>query len=146
MQITMVPYEEVERVWPSIEPYMDGAAEYTHGRFTADDILEQVLHYDHILWLAYENEIIKGAVVTSILNYPRAKTLSMVFTGGINLDEWKEPMLDVLRRWAKDNECDSIESTGRPGWAKVFKADGHVPLWHTYELPIENIGEGEQHG
>ena len=89
---------------------------------------------------------IKGAVVTMISQYPRKKYLDMLFTGGIELENWKEPMLDLLQKWAFDNKCDGIESTGRPGWAKIFKANGHKPLWHTYELPAANAGLGDING
>jgi len=138
----MIPREEVEKVWPQIEPYMKSAAEYTHGRFTADDIKDQVLQYDHTLWVAFDDEAIKGAVVTGVLYYPKRTSLSMVFTGGININTWKDPMLALLRKWAKDKGCDVIESTGRPGWAKIFKDDGHKVVWHTYELPVEATGSG----
>ena len=133
----MVPKENVQNTWPSIESYMQGAARYTHGRFTSGDILDQVMYHEHDLWLAFNDEGIKGAVVTSFTVYPRKKFLSMVFTGGIELNTWKDPMLSLLRGWAKANSCDGIESTGRPGWAKIFKYDGHNIVWHTYELPLD---------
>ena len=31
-------------------------------------------------------------------------------------------MLQLLQRWAKDNECDGIEATARLGWSKIFKS------------------------
>ncbi len=137
MQVTMVPNEQVEKTWPQIEPYMEGAAKHTYGRFTADDIREQILHSGYYLWIAYDEKSIKGAVVTNFTMYPHKKYLDMVFTGGIDIKDWKDPMLTMLRSWAKVNECDGIESTGRPGWAKIFKQDGHNIVWHTYELPLD---------
>ena len=137
MKVSLFPYEEVEKLWPRVEPYMEGAAEYTYGRFTADDILDQILHYDHTLWAAYDEQCIRGATVTSIIHYPRTKSLAMVFEGGIDIKEWADPMVAVLRKWAKDNGCDDIECTGRPGWAKIFKNNGHKILWHTFNLPLD---------
>ena len=145
VEVSMVPPDYVDQVWPNIEPYMEGAAKYTHGRYTADDVKDSILQYDHILWIAYDDTCIKGAVVTNVVHYPSKKCLSMVFTGGILLKTWKDPMLVILQKWAKEHECDVIESTGRPGWAKIFTNDGHKIVWHTYELPVE-AGIGVENG
>jgi hypothetical protein len=45
-------------------------------------------------------------------------------------------MLALLRRWAKDMQCDAIEFTGRKGWAKIFANDGNQVQWVTCELPL----------
>lgn len=146
MKVAMVPYEEVLNCWPKVEGYMEQAAKYTYGRYLAQDILDDITDYGYTLWIAYDTGVIKGAVVTKFADYPRKRFLSMVYTGGVDLKEWKDPMLEVLRRWAHDNDCDGIESTGRPGWAKIFSADGHRCVWHTYELPAGEVGLGEQDG
>ena len=61
----------------------------------------------------------------------------MQFCGGEDLKEWKDPMLALLRKYAKDMGCEGIESTARRGWAKVFENDGYKPHWVTFELPLE---------
>ena len=61
----------------------------------------------------------------------------MQFCGGEDLISWKDPMLALLRRFAKDVGCDGIESTARPGWAKIFQNDGFAAHWITFELPLE---------
>ena len=60
----------------------------------------------------------------------------MTFCGGEDFDKWKDIMLDLLKKWAKDNNCDSLEAVGRLGWAKIFKNDGHKSLFNTFELPL----------
>ena len=91
---------------------------------------------DHQLWVAYDGDSFKGTVLTNIMNYPQRRVLCMGFCGGEELKEWKDPMLALLRRFAKDMGCDSIEAFGRPGWANVFKEDGYQAKWITFELPI----------
>jgi hypothetical protein len=117
-----------------------------NGRYDVEDILDCITDYEHTLWIAFDEESIKGAVVTMIRQYPRKKYLDMVFTGGVELEKWKKPMLELLQKWAFDTKCDGIESVGRPGWAKIFKTDGHKPLWNTYELPVANTGLGDING
>lgn len=135
--VALVPPDHVEEAWPIALPFMERAAEYTYGRYTADDILDSVTQYDHQLWLTFrEGGDAKGAAVTTIKQYPRKRFLDLTFIGGDDGMAWKNEMLDVLRRWARDNHCDGIESSGRLGWARIFKSDGYAPLWQTFELPI----------
>jgi len=136
MEVSLVPREYIDGCWGQIEGYLEGAAKYTYGRFSVDDIKDCITDYDYQLWIAFEDDKIYGAVVTEIVQYPRCKMLAMQFTGGIELKKWKGPMLSLLKRWARDNGCDKIESPGRPGWARVFKNDGYEAKFITYELPV----------
>jgi len=141
MEVSAVPAEFVKQVWPDVKEYLEGAALYTHGRYEVDDILDSITDYDHTLWIAFNVEGIKGAVVTNFIDYPRKRMLCMSFCGGVGLKDWKDPMLALLQRWATANDCDGIEATARSGWSKIFKSDGHKPLWQTFELPL-----GEDNG
>ena len=146
MNVSLVPRELVPAYWDKVESHLAKAVEYTHGRYEIEDIFDALMDYDYNLWIAFDDEGVKGAVVTKFNVYPRRKYLDMVFTGGEHLAEWKEPMLKMLQAWAFDSGCDGIESTGRPGWAKIFANDGHRVVWHTYELPAGQAGLGAQNG
>ena len=132
----MVPPQLVNTCWKQIEPFMEGAAKYTYGRYTSDDIYDSVTEHDYQLWVAFDETGIKGAVVTNVMVYPKRKLLCMSFCGGYDLKEWKEPMLSLLQRYAKDMGCDGIEATARAGWAKIFLNDGYKQHWVTFELPL----------
>jgi hypothetical protein len=136
VEVSLVTREYVDTCWDQIKEYLEGAAEYTFGRYTVDDIKDCVTDYDFHLWVAFDDTKFYGAVVTDFTHYPRFKALSMQFCGGVELDKWKSPMLNILQRWARDNGCEKIESFGRPGWSKVFKDDGYVERFRLYELPI----------
>ena len=116
---------------------MDGAAKYTYGRYTTDDIRVGLAKGEQQLWIAYDGQHVYGAVVTEFCEYPRMRTLVMHFTGGEELTKWKAPMLELLQRFASDNNCALIESYGRPGWAKIFEHDGFRQRFMFYELPVE---------
>lgn len=137
MKISYVPLEHLNFCWPKVEGYIDGAAKYTYGRFTVDDIKTCITDYNHVLWVAYEDlDTVYGAVVTEFLHYPRKKMLAMHFAGGIKLNKWKEPMLHTLQCFARDTDCEGIEVTGRAGWLKIFKRDGIKQNHVTFELPV----------
>ena len=138
MQVSLVPIEFIELVWPSINKYIEGAAEFTYGRYTAFDIKHDLYNNQkQQLWIAFKDNNYYGAVVTEICEYPQMRTLVMHFTGGIQLLKWKKPMLNILKKFAKDNSCKVIESYGRPGWGKIFKKDGYEQKFVFYELPVE---------
>jgi hypothetical protein len=136
MEVSMVPPQLINTCWKQVEPFMDKAAKYTYGRFTSDDIYDSVMEHDYQLWVAFDATVIKGAVVTNVMVYPKRKLLCMSFCGGYDLKEWKEPMLSLLQRYAKDMGCDGIEATARAGWAKIFQSDGYKQNWVTFELPL----------
>ena len=142
MQVSLIPSEHAYEVASRMYPYMEQAAHYTYGRYTADDILDSITQYDHQLWIAFEGEEVKGITVTYFKHYPRKKCLDLVFCAGDEGMEWKDPMLKMLQHWAYDNECDDIEATGRLGWAGIFKSDGYKPLWQVFELPVADTGLG----
>jgi len=144
IQVSLVPREHVNRCWDDVKDFLARAADYTHGRYEVDDIYDAIIDYDHTLWIAFDDMGFKGAVVTNFVHYPKKKYLCMVFCGGEDLKDWKDPMLKLLQCWAHDNHCDGIEATARMGWTKIFKDDGHVPLWQTFQLP--SGGQGVKHG
>jgi hypothetical protein len=136
IEVSLVPTQLIDTCWGQIEPFMEKAAKYTYGRYTSDDIYDSVVEHNHHLWVALDKTGIKGAVVTNIIVYPKRKLLAMAFCGGQDLKEWKDPMLNLLQRFAKDMGCDGIESTARAGWAKIFINDGYKQHWVTFELPV----------
>lgn len=142
MQVTLVPREHVLSMWPKIRPHAVQAADYTYGRFEPEDLLDAALEGRFDVWVPYEGLEVLGVVFTAFTIYPRKKYLDMTFIGGDEGMRWKDPMLSTLQAWARDNGCDGIESSGRLGWAKVFKGDGYKMLWQVFELPVaaEEVG------
>ena len=135
-----MPIEHIEIVWPNIKDFIHGAAEYTFGRFSAFDIKNELIRRgnEQQLWVAFEDkDNFYGAVITEVYEYPQISALIMHFTGGKRLSKWKKPMLELLQKFARDNNCSVIESYGRPGWGKVFEKDGYKQRFIFYELPVE---------
>lgn len=139
--VSAVPAEHVLNVWPKIEGYIAEVVLRTRGRYEVEDVLAQLLDESHLLWIAFEGEHIKGAVVSCFQFYPRKKYLSCPFVTGEDFASWKGPILKVLHSFARDNGCEGIEATGRLGWARVFKDDGYEALWQTFQLSDTRVGE-----
>lgn len=134
--VSLVPVEYVDQVWPTVEPYVIKALKYASGKYQPEDVRNLVVEYGYPLWVAFDDEGIKGAVITRFIQYPRKKYLFLEFCGGRDGFSWKAPMLSVLRSWAADNDCDGIEGAGRDGWQKVFEKDGYKPTLRHFEMPL----------
>ena len=142
MRVSMVPVDHVDQIWDDVKSYLEGAAKYTHGRYTVDDIYDCIKDYGNQLWIAFDDEKIKAAVVTHFMHYPKKKYLVMAFCGGEQLEQWLDPIIKVLQCWAFDNQCDGLEATARLGWVKPLKNNGYKPLWQTFQLPAADAGLG----
>ena len=138
MNILLIKKEDYLKVFNRIEVFLEKAAKYTHGRFSANNIKDDLLLKDQQLWIAFDGTDVYGFVVTEVIQYPKVKAFVMHFTAGKELFKWKDLMLTDIKSFAKFKECKIIESYGRPGWAKVFKNDGYKQQFIFYELPVEN--------
>lgn len=143
IHISLVPSDRVMDAWDQVQHFMLMAAEATNGRYTPLDILDALFNFNHDLWIVFTEEGIRGALVTAIKQYPNKRYLELAFIGGEDGHSWKDQMLDTMRRWARDNNCDGIESCARLGWSKIFKDDGYRPMWQVFELPLGDEGLGE---
>lgn len=137
IHVSLVPKEYVPDVWPVVVGYVRKALRFASGKYEPEDVLALIMEYNYPLWVAFEGNTIKGAVVTRFIEYPRKKYLFLEFCGGANGFSWKAPMLSMLRAWAKDNGCDGIEGAGRDGWQRVFRKDGYEPTLRHFEMPLE---------
>lgn len=136
-QISLVPPQYLDVAWDQVKDFIEVAVKQTDGRYEIDDAYMLVKEMGYLLWVALGENEMKGAVITCFLTYPRKKALHIMFLGGAEGRSWKEAMLKMLQRFARDQGCGVIEASGREGWSRVLKEDGFTPLWHTFELPVE---------
>lgn len=140
MQISGISNQQIDSIWHQIKGYVEGAAKYTYGRFTANDIRNKLKqNANQQLWIAHQDQVIYGFVITEPMEYPQLKALVMHFVGGIEMALWKKDMLQTIQKFSSAIGCDIIESYGRGGWAKIFKDDGFKSQFMFYELPVQEI-------
>ena len=140
IQASLVPTEHVPSVWDAVKPYLNKVTALTAGRYETEDVYDLVTNKGYLLWIAFDEETIKGVVVTFFMDYPRARYLYLLMCAGEEGHSWKMPMLELLQRFARDNDCAGLEASGRLGWAKIFKGQGYKPLWQVFEVPV---GDGD---
>ena len=115
--IIQVPPEDLHIIWNQVEPKIIKALD---DCYTAKDILDGLIQKRFHLFISWKNEV-ESAVITEIAQYPQKKICRYFLAGGNNMDNWLEPIQKEIEKFAKLNECQSIEVAGRKGWARKLK-------------------------
>ena len=115
--IIQVPKEDLHIIWNEIEPLIKKALD---DCYTTDDILKGLVFEKFQLFISRENKV-ESAVVTEVAQYPQKKILRYFLAGGNNINNWLEPIQEKIEKFAKLNNCNSIEVAGRKGWARKLK-------------------------
>lgn len=128
IRCSAISADNVYKIAPAVQEFLGKASKYTGGRYTAQDMIDCCAEGHKLMWIAFNEDNILGVVITSIVHYPRKTAMVWDFTGGVRMNEWYDPMADMLLRAARDLGCDLIETTTmRAGWDK----------WHKERLGME---------
>jgi hypothetical protein len=115
--ILKVPEKDLHIIWSEVEPLIKKALD---DCYTTNDILKGLINNSFQLFISWNNEV-ESAIVTEVAQYPQKKILRYFLAGGKNLDNWLEPIQQEIEKFAKYNQCQSIEVAGRKGWARKLK-------------------------
>jgi len=139
MHIVIVPKNDIDVVFPKVKDYLDKAIRLSGGRYTLEEVKDNIDFRNHQLWIAFKDNDIYASAVTEFIEYPTGlKSLVGHFIGGKDLEEWKQPIVDSMAQFGKLNGCNRIEFMGRRGWGKPLKKIGWKETYRTYEYSLEN--------
>jgi len=111
----------VEQAWEYVEDYIADSLKHGVGEYTTDDIKQLCQSKQMQLWIKWDDEEVKGAFVTQILNYPQMKILLVLLLGGNDFIKWRDEVDEVLLKFGKEHNCKYVEFFGRKGWTKFLK-------------------------
>ena len=111
----------VEQAWEYVEDYIADSLKHGVGEYTTDDIKQLCQSKQMQLWIKWDDEEVKGAFVTQILNYPQMKILLVLLLGGNEFIKWRDEVDEVLLKFGKEHNCKFVEFFGRKGWTKFLK-------------------------
>ena len=143
MQVSLVDHNYVSAIWDQVEPILGKSLSTAHGRYTMKSILREIVNFEQHLWIVFDDDKkIIAALTTRFVNYPDKRLLAGQFLGGEKIMQWRDPMLETLERWAKDNNCDGVEMTGRKGFTKVLAPHGWTPEYTVFEKMFKENDDG----
>jgi len=111
----------VEQAWEYVEDYIADSLKHGVGEYTTDDIKQLCQSKQMQLWIKWDDEEVKGAFVTQILNYPQMKILLVLLLGGNDFIKWRDEVDEVLLKFGKEHNCKYVEFFGRKGWGNYLK-------------------------
>ncbi len=114
--------------WPAFEPYIALGCARSLGCYNVAYIAEMLSRRGYQLWSANEADgTMRGVIVTHLNVYPTGLKAAQViiFAGdGMGAQEQTQ-LIDVLRAWARAQDCHRLEYAGRIGFLRACKgADG----------------------
>jgi len=138
MNVIIVPQEHRHIIFPKVKHYLEKAAVLSGGRMSIEEIENNVLHKNHQLWIAFNEDEIVATADTEVVKYCTGiKTLVGHFIGGKDLESWKQPIVDSMAAFGKAEGCTKIEFMGRRGWTKPLKQIGWKETYRVYEYNLE---------
>lgn len=126
-EVSLVPTNEITKVWDRIEPLVDKVIPYTYGRMLTVDVLHSLITNQYHLWIIYKDEKeIEAIAITEFMKYPRKTVLLINFISGDNLDKWIKELDKTLVKFSKESGCDFLEACGRAGWERKVTKLGWI--------------------
>lgn len=134
MRICYVQGSRVAEVWHLVEPILKRATDASGGRYTVADLAKKIDTGEIQLWIVIDerNQII-AANTTTFTQYPQLRATTGLYIAGDRLPDWKDDMVNVVEKVARNTESRIIEFVGRPGWGPVLKPNGFKLSFCTYE-------------
>lgn len=115
-------------MWPHVRGHIGRALKREgSGRYELSDVLTGLLQEKAKLWVAWNSETktADAAIVTELVDYPRARELRIQIVGGRNMKAWIEEAKDTLEQYARAQGCRFMCGSLRRGWIRIG-GDG----WH----------------
>lgn len=140
IRFTAVSPRFVNSCWEKAKPLLEKASGQSNGRFTVDDIKQQIDIGQQVLWMLYDSDSdeMLVALTTSIARYPSKRLLNIMFCGADGEDSYwldhRDKIVPELLDWAKLQDCAGVELSGREGWARVLGPYGFRKAYVTLEM------------
>ena len=118
-----------------VRPLLERAVILDRGKSTVDDVLDKIRKEEDVLWVVCNvHHDILACVVTSLDVYPTKKKVCTVrWAAGKHVHQWKD-LMHFLIEYAENEQCQSIEIHGRPGWGRLFPQ--FIELYRVFEKEL----------
>jgi hypothetical protein len=139
--LTKVSTEVLPAVWPQCYDLLKAPAE-RDGLFLIEDVWATLITGKASLFIEYEGSVIKAAVVTEFVSFPRALLLRLWLMGATRGEEVDYAGLRALtEEWAKVNAANGLQIIGRSGWSRKFHQKGDCVVMTEFFTPKEKDRE-----
>jgi hypothetical protein len=124
-----VPADLVPQVWPHVVEILQSAAEFSGGKYDAEDFYMGCRDGESILVV---NRELDCAAIVEVATWPKMKTLLVVLLGGGPGIAW-ELVTNSMAHLARELGCTHLEAYTRPGFQKIMASLG-AKMTHNVHL------------
>ena len=116
----------VNKVWSQVVDILDKALAYNNGTVTSSQLYKQLVSGTQSLWIGADDDgVIQCAGTTEVVDYPNKKVMRIITfatKSGRDLELWF-PLLEEVKKHARQMKCASLEAWVRKGLAKRLDWD-----------------------
>lgn len=118
VEVLICPPNEINGMWNAIAQTLRPALD--EDLFTDEPTLKKMLIDDKaLLWVAFVDDIYKGACITTI-ETPKTSVVNIMTLAGDDFDQWKDKLNEALTFYAKEMQCSHIVALGRDAWQRLW--------------------------
>lgn len=139
VRISPIRPEFVDVLWSEVVRLMGPSVETSRGKFEIDDVRQEILDGDLVLWLVMVGNRPAAFYTTRLIEYPHRRAIAVDWVGGHGIFSWMSAALDEMEKHARANRCDHIEGYGRLAWGRLLKRRGWTPEYVAYRM---ELGDG----
>lgn len=122
MKLEHVPLEWVNRVWSTVEPFLDDALEWSNGEYTVEHAQALVTTGQWTLLIATEDGKIHGAATLTFFNRPTDRVAFIMAIGGTGISS--SDMFEQLKLFAVSQGATALEGAARDSVARLWRRYG----------------------
>jgi len=131
-----VPPDQVEAIWPTLEPMIKRGLAHGQGDGTTSDHMKWAVQRGaSLLWVVKRGEEFIAGVVLAVREQDTGRKLWVDMLAGIDADEWGDQLMDLLRDYKSITGCRCIEASCRSGLARKLQRRG----WRKKAVVMELI-------
>ncbi|MHA2063488.1 MAG: hypothetical protein ACXABY_03810 [Candidatus Thorarchaeota archaeon] len=138
MEVSVVPPEEVWRVWPKVFHFIKKSVDASGNRDSVDNALNDLMECKAVLWIVFDDDlVIHAGAILKKMTYPDNTTVMRVcHIGGSSGNKWFNKLYKTLNKFADDNQCDCLEGECIPKWEPLMKRMKAVEISRVYRMPV----------
>lgn len=134
VRIYYVPRASIDDHWPAILELLAPAIEREARNIGPEHVYDDIAAGNSLAWVVEVEDKLVGSFVTSLVQHPRRRTVSIDYLAGSGLSEWVDEALSAVKISAKQCGAQAIEGNGRDGWIQVARKLGFERRWSHFEL------------
>jgi hypothetical protein len=121
---------EVDLAWEYCQRFFADFKRFKYQNFQPEEIYLTLKEDRSALFVAVEKNKILGACVVSLEETKTGgRSLFVPIMGGVDFKRWYKTLADFVEKFAKENNCKTIEYIGRAGFSKLdnsYVEDGRI--------------------